>query len=166
MIENNEVSTNFTYFIGDMCYVLSPTEWQTVCAQVPLRGEMLEQIDSEDGYDCEFFLDVDKSILFAQTFSMSDYEAARPFVCFNTAFGDGCYEDEGGKSYPVDSGTLGMIDVRFIRDRAKLDAAVEQGLGHLINTEEPIDAAECYYEDGLITFGGMHSQGVLIDTAG
>lgn len=163
MIENSAMSDKFVYYIGDLCYVLTDDEWDTLCAQVPSKLEMLEDLESEDGYDNEFFLDVDKLTAYAVSLDSDDYEAARPFVCFSTAYGDGCYEDLDGNSYAVDSGTIGMIDVRYISDSAKLERAVQSGLGHLVETDSPIDPSECSYDEGVITFGAM-SVGVEIDT--
>jgi hypothetical protein len=163
MNETKEMTANFTYFVGDLCYVLTDTEWDTFCVQVPSRVEMFEDLDTEDGYDNEFFLDVDKLSAYAVSLDSEDYEAARPFVCFNTAYGDGCYGDLDGKSYAVDSGTIGMIDVRYISDEEKLERAVQNGLGHLVEADAPIDPSECSYDEGVITFGAM-SVGVEIDT--
>ena len=163
MNETKEMTANFTYFVGDLCYVLTDTEWDTLCAQVPSRVEMFDDIESEDGYDNEFFLDVDKLSAYAVSLDGEDYEAARPFVCFSTAYGDGQYNDLDGNPYAVDSGTIGMIDVRYISDSAKLERAVQSGLGHLVEADAPIDPSESYYDEGVITFGAM-SVGVEIDT--
>jgi hypothetical protein len=163
MNETKEMTANFTYFVGDLCYVLTDTEWDTFCVQVPSKVEMFEDLDSEEGYDNEFFLDVDKLSAFAVSLSEEDYQKARPFVCFSTAYGDGCYEDLEGNSYAVDSGTIGMIDVRYISDEEKLERAVQNGLGHLVSADAPIDPSECSYDEGVITFGAM-SVGVEIDT--
>ena len=163
MIENNLMTAKFTYFIGDMCYVLTDDEWDTLCAQVPSKGDMLDDIESEDGYDNEFFLDVERLSAYAVSLDGEDYEAARPFVCFSTAYGDGQYNDLDGNPYAVDSGTIGMIDVRYISDSAKLERALQNGLGHLVETDSPIDPSESYYDEGVITFGAM-SVGVEIDT--
>ena len=127
-----------TYFVGDLCYVLSDTEWDTLCAQVPLRSEMLEQIDSEDGYDCEFWLDAENPI------------DPRSFICFSTAYGDGSYFDNKGRRYTVDSGSLGLIDVNYISEQGKLDSAVADGLGHLIEVEDEIDPSECYFHEARL----------------
>ena len=148
---------DFVYYVGDLCYALTDTEWDTVCAQVDTRGEMLEAIATEDGYDCEFYLE-------PENFDLTDTDAARPFVCFSTAYGDGCYVDTKGREYPVDSGTIGMIDVRFISDTAKLVQTLEHGLGHLIGCETEIDSSECCYDEGVIVFGTQHANGVVIDT--
>ena len=163
MTENNAMSDKFVYYIGDLCFVLTDTEWDTLCAQVPSKGDMLDDIESEDGYDNEFFLDVERLSAYAVSLDGEDYEAARPFVCFSTAYGDGQYNDLDGNPYAVDSGTIGMIDVRYISDGAKLVQALLNGLGHLVEADAPIDPSESYYDEGVITFGAM-SVGVEIDT--
>ena len=163
MTENNAMSDKFVYYIGDLCFVLTDTEWDTLCAQVPSKGDMLDDIESEDGYDNEFFLDVERLSAYAVSLDGEDYEAARPFVCFSTAYGDGQYNDLDGNPYAVDSGTIGMIDVRYISDKEKLERALQNGLGHLVEADAPIDPSESYYDEGVITFGAM-SVGVEIDT--
>jgi hypothetical protein len=163
MIENSAMSANFVYYIGDLCYVLTDDEWDVLCGQVPSRTEMFDDLDSEDGYDNEFFLDVDKLSAYAVSLDCNDYEEAKPFVCFSTAYGDGQYNDLEGNPYAVDSGTIGMIDVRYVSDGEKLERAVQNGLGHLFEVDAQIDPSECYYDDGVITFGAM-SVGVEIDT--
>ena len=143
-----------TYYCGDLCYVLSDKEWDVLCAVVPSRAEMIEQIHTEDGYDCEFFLNA------------ADPLDPRSFICFSTAYGDGCYLDQNGREYSVDSGTLGLIDIEFISDESKLKDALCDGLGHLITVGDEIDASECYFDDdeGAIVFGDQHSKGVRIET--
>jgi hypothetical protein len=163
MIETETMTeTNFTYFVGDLCYVLTDNEWDTVCATVPMRGEMLEAIESDDGYDCDFFLNPHEDMFS----SAEGYEAAKQFVCFSTAYGDGVYNDLDGNPYSVDSGTIGMIRTDYITDKAKLERALELGLGHVITADSEIDPTECSYGEGVISFGSMHSCEVVIDTAG
>jgi hypothetical protein len=76
-------------------------------------------------------------------------EPWRPVRTFNTAFGDGCYVGNDGKSYSVDSGGIGCVRV----DHAvaeKLQEAVDKGLGHIHQFEE---MPSCGYDDGVIWFG-------------
>ncbi len=145
-----------TYFAGDLCYVLSDAEWDVLCAVVPSRTEMIEQTNTEEGYDCEFFLNGEDPL------------DPRSFICFNTAYGDGEYLDQNGKAYSVDSGTLGLIDVDYISEQDKLRDALEHGLGHLITVDDEIDPSECHFDDdeGSIVFGDQHVNGVRIETAG
>jgi len=140
MIENNAMSDKFVYYIGDLCYVLGGTEWEAVCAY--LDGDP----------DDEFCL------------SPQSDENPRAFACLPTAYGDGVYLDQHGNEYSVDSGTIGMIDVRFISESEKLENATANGWGHLHQFEEEIDPSECVSDGGFLTFGTMSVKGIVIDT--
>ena len=76
------------YYVGDLCYVMHDDEWDEVCALVP--------------YDNS-----------ESTFRLKD---GRRFFLLSTAYGDGTYFDHEGRSYSVDSGTIGAIKVDDIRD--------------------------------------------------
>lgn len=69
------------YWVGDLCYVLDDV-WLEVCDLT---------LDGEEG-----------------EFTLKD---GRKFALFNTAYGDGCYPDNLGNMYGVDSGTIGCIAV-------------------------------------------------------
>ena len=125
-----------TFYVGDLCYVLTRDEWDTVC---------LYDFDPDDN---EGFLEPEK-------FSWTDYQAARPFEMMRTACGDGCYEGSDGKSYCVDSGSIGRIAVDCISDKAKLAETLEKGLGHLHEFDEEDG---CGDEDGLLWFGSLDIQ--------
>jgi hypothetical protein len=124
---------NRTYYVGDLCYVLNRDEWDTVC---------LYDIDPEDP---EGFLDPDGYDLFKPG-------SGRPFFILRTACGDGCYEGSDGKSYCVDSGTMGIIAVDDISEKEKLKEAVEKGLGHLHETDEEVFLSDY---DGTLVFGEL-----------
>jgi len=129
--------TTRTYFVGDLAYVLTRDEWDTVC---------LYDLDPEDP---EGFLEPEK-------FSWTDYQAARPFNMMRTAYGDGVYEGSDGKSYSVDSGSIGCIAVDCISDKAKLAETLEKGLGHLHEAEE--EDFNCGNDEGLLWFGELEIQ--------
>ena len=74
-----------SYYIGDLCYVMH-AEWREVC-------ELLFA-DRTDGGCNE------------GVFNLKD---GRTFVIFNTAFGDGIYQDQVGHDFMVDSGSIGCI---------------------------------------------------------
>jgi len=71
------------YFIGDPCYVFSHETWSDVC----------------------------------DLFSYDDRGTTPPVVTFNerplwaamTCYGDGCYPDDTGHVYGVDSGLIGVV---------------------------------------------------------
>lgn len=138
------------YFIGDLCYVLDDADWQTFCAVTDTRQEMLDGIreaeENEDCYDCENFLN-------SEEFDFAIDGSGRPFAAFSTKYGDGVYNDGDGNPYSVDSGTLGCIKVSDIRNKEKLQYALENGLGHLHDMGEDFYLCQCIYDDGVIVFG-------------
>ena len=82
------------YYIGDLCYVMNDV-WDEFCdLMFPENGDgsMVQgKLKLKDG---------------------------RQFVVYSTAYGDGCYEDNYGRSYPVDAGLIGCILVDDIRDES------------------------------------------------
>jgi hypothetical protein len=119
------------YYVGDLCYVMHDC-WDEVC-------------------DVIFGPDFDGE---------GELEDGRKFILFNTAYGDGQYNDQDGNPYAVDSGTIGAIRVEDIRD-PELDRVIEHGLGHIHEFPAEIDGMDCFVEDGVI-----HIYTVKIDTAG
>jgi hypothetical protein len=76
------------YYVGDLCYVMHP-EWEELCDIMLAEDEM---IDGE--------LTVQNKRLFIAS----------------TAYGDGNYADNTGRTYGVDSGSLGIIAVENIAE--------------------------------------------------
>ena len=70
------------YYIGDLCYVMHG-EWDEFCS-LTISGDKV--LDGE--------------------FNLKD---GRRFATFTTAWGDGNYFDQNGKSYDVDAGLIGCI---------------------------------------------------------
>ncbi len=89
-----------TYWIGDLCYVLHEV-WDEVCERVIEGDRVLEG-----------------------KFGLAD---GREFVMFNTAWGDGVYNDGNLNDYPVDSGNIGAILLSDIRQEGENDIS----LGHV-----------------------------------
>lgn len=106
------------YYIGDLCYVMHP-QWDEFC-QITISGHNVE--------DGEFQLK--NGVRFAS-------------LC--TLYGDGCYEDQLGGSYPVDAGLIGCIRVEDISD--------EKADFNLGNVVEFHDEFEVYSEHGVLHFG-------------
>lgn len=69
-----------TYYVGDLCYVLSGTQWDELCDKDP---------------NCN-----------GGEFVLSD--GTRVWLS-HTEYGDGWYADSNGNKYDVDSGTLGCV---------------------------------------------------------
>ncbi len=108
-----------TYYVGDLCYVMDDDSWDEVCNLTfdTMSGESLEG-----------------------GFTLSNQ---KPFVMFGTAYGDGEYNDQFGRKYPVDSGTIGCMLVVH---------ATKDGLngGQIIKFHEPF---ECSKKGGTLFFG-------------
>jgi len=71
-----------TYYVGDLCYVLHE-RWDEVCSLI-IEGNRC--IDGE--------------------FNLKD---GTRFAIYGTAYGDGNYFDQNGKSYDVDAGSIGCV---------------------------------------------------------
>jgi hypothetical protein len=111
------------YWIGDLSYVLSDDDWD----------EYFHNYASTPG-ELHVFAD------------------GRKFWYYNTAFGDGTYEDQYGHDYQVDSGTIGIMLLTDIEDYH--DAWLAGG-----NTIIFEDEFYCSYNNGVFQLGD-----VVIDT--
>ena len=80
------------YYVGDLCYVMHP-QWNEVC-------ELLFAGRTDHGCN-------------EGVFKLAN---GVEFAMFNTAYGDGTYEDREGRMYPVDSGSIGCIRVEDVND--------------------------------------------------
>jgi hypothetical protein len=148
-----------TYYVGDLCYVLTDDDWNTYCGSYDWKD--CSTYNEEDGYDSEIWLDPEKFSWDALT-DGTDAEPWRPCLTFSTAYGDGCYNDKEGNPYSVDSGGIGCIRVDYA-NAEKLAEAVAHGLGHLheFNGED----LACGYDQGVIWFTDGNTE-VEIDTVG
>ena len=118
-----------TYWVGDLCYVMHDV-WPEVCNLV-----------FPDPY--------------TENRGAMKLADGREFVYFGTAHGDGVYQDQNGREYPVDSGGIGAIRLRDIRDT---DLWIEGGCLHEFLPGAVMQ--DSYYDDGTIVIGGT----VFIDT--
>jgi hypothetical protein len=118
-----------TYYVGDLCYVLHD-EWDEAC-KLMFAGR--------DDHNCN-----------QGEFNLSD---GRRFAIYSTAYGDGTYEDQNGRSYGVDSGSIGCILLSDI-DVYHPDNFV--GDGQTITFDQDFYTG---YQDGKIMF-----HNVSIDT--
>ena len=114
------------YYIGDLCYVLHDA-WDEFC-----------EITIEDNRCLE------------GEFTLKD---GRRFATYHTAHGDGTYEDELGRCYPVDAGLIGCILLSDIKDETYDDLTT---LGAIIEFDKDFTTGS---EDGILKFGN-----VFIDT--
>jgi len=98
VLSRQHVNSTFeagTYYLGDLCYVLTKTQWDELMGQV---------IDG--GWGCrdgEFTVDGKKVFL------------------GTTYIGDGTYLDEIGNVYCVDSGTIGICPAELMANTDKLE---------------------------------------------
>ena len=91
------------YYVGDLCYVMH-NEWDEACNLMfdPMNGDPGEGV-----------------------FSLKD---GRRFAIFGTAYGDGVYDDQEGREYCVDSGSIGCIKVEDITEDE-----IREDLGNIID---------------------------------
>jgi len=121
-----------TYYIGDLCYVMTDDEWEDFCS-ITIKGN--ECLDGE--------------------FEMPD---GRKFATYGTAWGDGQYRDQLGNSYGVDAGLIGCIRVEDI----KKDCENLNRLGkvHKFETDFVTSGGRQLRKsekwDGVIQFGRIH----------
>lgn len=113
------------YWVGDLCYALGD-KWDEVCTITIQENKCLSG---------EFHL----------------YDGT-PFAMYGTAYGDGCYPDEDGRGYPVDSGTIGCISVDYLLKHHGLPTG-----GHVIDFRHEFQTSR---EDN----GMIHIGHVCIDT--
>jgi len=114
------------YYVGDLCYVMHP-EWNEVCDLVTFDNEN-------------------------SAYELSD---GRQFFMLNTAYGDGNYNDNMGRPYSVDSGTIGAIKVSDIQDPS-FESTIKHGLGQVIEFPVELDETSVYAEDGTLVFDTVY----------
>jgi len=119
-------NASIKYYVGDLCYVMHP-EWNEVCDLVTFDNEN-------------------------SAYELSD---GRQFFLLNTAYGDGTYNDNMGRPYSVDSGTIGAIKVSDIKDPA-FASTTKHGLGQVIEFPVELDETSVYAEDGTLVFDTVY----------
>lgn len=103
-----------TYYIGDLCYLADV--WEDIL-DIMHGGTGMNKHETEDG----------KIVEFAQ---------------FRTMYGDGTYDDQEGRRYDVDSGTIGCYPVsKYIGDIWG---------GNIIEFEKDFTVSKV---DGVLKFG-------------
>jgi len=148
MITEEQPMTTRTYYVGDLCYVMNSDEWNRVCYL-----DSFYPCEDPDDFDPQGYLDPENT-------SWEDELAGRPFYLLKTACGDGWYEGNDGKTYAVDSGTIGCIAVDDIMETEKLKEAIEKGLGHLHEWDE-FTFTSCGYDsedNSLLYFNDLNIQ--------
>lgn len=118
------------YYIGDLCYVLHD-EWNEVCS-LTIKPGLNRPLNGE--------------------FNLKD---GRRFAIYGTAYGDGTYLDEEGRSYNVDSGSIGCIPLDAIDQTNPRNFLAG---GRVVEFVQDFDT---FGVGGVLRFGT-----VVIDTAG
>ena len=136
MITTTELPT-VSYFIGDLGCVLSDEEWDVACYRLTK-----EDPTSED-YDPEFHLD-------PANYSIYKPNSGKPCYLFATKYGDGLYQDDAGRNYAVDSGTIGAIKPEFISNQEEMKRLLDAGYAHIVDF--PDDDLNIGCSDGVIYF--------------
>jgi hypothetical protein len=109
------------YYVGDLCYVFSDNDWQDVCKLIIKGNDCLEgEFNLPDG---------------------------RRFAIFNTAYGDGEYNDQNGHSYSVDAGSIGCTLVENITAFKYKNI---EDLGNIVEFKEDFEVSE---DKGMIHIG-------------
>ena len=116
------------YYVGDLCYVMHP-QWTEVC-------DLL--FAGRDDRGCN-----------EGVFKLAN---GVEFAMFNTAHGDGTYEDCEGRMYPVDSGSIGCILASAIDDTEAWMLG-----GNIVEFDADFEVSTRY--GGELTFGD-----IVIDT--
>lgn len=132
-----DLMTAGTYYVGDLCYVLGD-RWDEVCDLILSGHDVLDGI-----------------------FTMKD---GTQFAIFSTAWGDGEYQDQHGKSYCVDAGSIGCVlvnangvdlkradtlgnIVEFKQDFYVFEDAGKINIGHLEIDTDPVYEEDDYEEE-------------------
>ena len=110
-----------TYYVGDLCYVLG-SRWDEVCAKVILERSCRDGV-----------------------FTLED---GTQFAMFSTAYGDGGYYDQHGKSYCVDSGSIGAVLV----NANGIELSRADTLGNIVEFKHDFLV---FSEDGKIQIGHL-----------
>lgn len=121
------------YYVGDLCYVMHP-QWKEVC-------NLMFSTDGNYVLDGEFNL----------------ANGVR-FALHSTAHGDGTYQDQEGRDYPVDAGLIGCIRLEDVYDPEWWLEGMQT-----VMFDKPF---ELVYNDGVISFVDISGETVVeINTA-
>lgn len=114
------------YFIGDLGYVMSDADWDSMCA-----------------------VSIDGDVCLEGEFKLPD---GRVFAMYNTLYGDGVFMDRLARKYPVDSGTIGCI---LLDAATSLPDTPEElaGLGAVVEFNDTFSTGRS--AKGLIHFGSV-----------
>jgi hypothetical protein len=109
------------YVLGDPCYVVPDKDW----------GDLLAS--------CNYFNQ--------PVGSVGDFKV----LSFVTKWGDGCYQDNNGNTYPVDAGMIGLVPFAYAETES--DSVI-------VSFSEP---TLCQDDDGILKFGSYVIDTVLVE---
>jgi hypothetical protein len=120
------------YYVGDLCYVMHP-QWKETCNLMFASGG-------------NYVLDGEFNLANGVRFALH-----------STAYGDGTYQDQQGREYPVDAGLIGCIAVEDVAD----PEAWLEGMQAVVFTKP----FELKYDGGVISFVDIDDKTIVeIDT--
>jgi len=118
-----------TYYIGDLCYVMTDSEWDEFC-DLTIKGEKC--LDGE--------------------FTFKD---GRSFATYGTLYGDGGYHSNIGTSHSVDAGLIGCIRVEDIRANKYEDIAELGAIHTFVEDFQTSGGRGTQGWNGTIKFGSV-----------
>lgn len=121
------------YYIGDLCYVIKDELWSKFCDEwFKNKGFRVNTEVTINGI---------------------------PTFCDGTAYGDGSYSGNKAKSYSVDSGSIGIVEVSKdsladtgILDAVKVIGTIRHGHGHIHTFYDDFEVSA---ENGVFKFGSV-----------
>ena len=128
-----------TYYVGDLCYVLTEEHGFDWCA-----------ILEETGYLGLYKPGTDERLDSDETTGYFEHKGVK-FFSSGTAYGDGCYRDQQGRGYDVDAGLIGCFPMDALPEGAA-EAIEKNGLGHVIEFQRDFSCHTCDGE-GVIEIG-------------
>jgi len=115
------------YYVGDPCYAIESQE---------LWMQFLES--------CDYF----------RASHVAHVGVAKVIVGFSTAYGDGVYQDQQGREYPVDAGLLGVVPIAWWTKNP----------GDLMQVVEFLEPFTVYKSGSVIGVGPIQIETDPIDT--
>ena len=124
-----------THLVGDPCYFLHTIESGGATNDdlwVSSFCEALEKAEEKEGFDGHLTY------------------MGHPIFVHSTAYGDGSYQGNDGRSYPVYAGIIGAIPVELIENEVVQEKLDDPSVRVVSMTRDQLSKAEYY--DGTFTF--------------
>ncbi len=87
-------------------------------------------------------------------FKYEDEYKGKPLLIGSTSYGDGTYTDDQNRKYWVDSGTIGILPISFLKvDKKETIKSINKSEGmHIVEFENDFTAS---IENGIFMFGDI-----------